>query len=463
MEEKTAEDRIKEAIDSLEKAKKDEPLFGEELDDDLNLDDLIKGGVWFKRGGKYYKVEKDPVTGKAQAKEKKWDDVVYLDDCIAFSNEQNPAKVESTKRECAIILENIQKIIANDNVGTSVMMLTHYLSEIMKTKYDNFKAIINKLHPYTILLILQAFGFTINLDTNQVFDVKHWYENTFEKFMPGPKTKAKFEDKTTHMFDFLNVLVHFINANPGILNADTVYDNDTYEATVRKSVGEGPTIPNADGSYIDRVYNIRFDGTSQALAYIKNSLIQQRRRFNLSPMTFFRFRSYLPSLAGLYIPRFSGNHGMFGGSRSGHQVQVGGQYFQYQVQQFNNMDNVNASARFAEQMFKRLNTRLNAANKKLHQKDIENFNLMLEKLKSHENKMYKFLSTFGDYVENTPGYGYRNETVRANDMKKFVEGLKNRGTRYLDLEEKIIDAIYKISLVADKVSGSTVKEGPIPL
>lgn len=437
-----------------------------EMDDKFNIDDLIEGGLWFTRDGEdkstgqkkkmYYKIVDE--NGKHVSKLIEPTGALIRQDCF---------KAIGDNDECLELVERMKNIVAKQgDFNGNINLLTETLLRTL-SDYDNFKAILKDIHPYFILLILKSFGFAKNEFNNQITPVSHWLSKTFPKYLakngvPNPQGIIN-TIKTGNLINFLTLMVNYINANPGIFKSDSVYDKDTYEQRVRKAVGEPEDYPSTTADkYKDRVYNVRFRSYAEALQYIKNAINVHRRRFNVNPMRFFRFKSFFPSLGGL-----NANNGfMFGGSNGGNpSVQVGGVWYQYQTQQFNNMNNVNCGTKFSQMMFNRLKSKLNTSNRKLHDNDEKNFKDMLQNLKTLEDKMYKYLSTMGDYVDGNRQYSNPQETVRYGEMQRFVDGLRHRGLRYMDQETKIIDALWRIANALDGKSGNfnNIKETPIPL
>jgi len=443
MEEERRERR--ESIDDLlNELNKKEKEVASEIDEDY--DDFIEGNQWFKDDkGMYYKFE----DGKK--KPYIFDDARYDNDCARFMD----MDICDTLR--GLIGETIRSVGEKEKL-THINKLADFLQNIMTMQYAKFKKIINEIHPAFILLILRSFGFTMNEDTKEIHSVEYWLKNIIPKYYIGGMTSDRFYDENRNLIHFLSLLVAFINANPGILNRESVYDFAEYEKRARSIVGESDTIIDGFGKPIrDRVYNIPNANYTNILRYVQNSIITNKRRYNLNPMLYLRFR---PAISGLYVPGYNGT--MFGGGNCP-SVQVGGVYYQYQVQQLNNMNGINCGTRFANMLYQKLSDRLGSFNKKLHEKDVKHFQAMLKNLKTHEEKMYKWLTTYGDYVQNTNNYSIGNSNVTFNDMKKFVEGLKIRGLNIWNQEEKIVGALLKIANFVDSIGNATGTTNSVPI
>lgn len=440
---------IKKLLDDLNKFP-EQPTFGEE---ELDFEDeYIEGGIWFKKvvddknGEKkveWLKLENNELVNKPA------DEAVLLADCMK--------SLKYTDGECNALygeMDNIYK--KQENYQGEINTITDELAKQMTDKYDDFKKSIKDLHPKFILLILSSFGFTVNDNeaAQQVNSVEYWVKNTLRKHITDDNLDNVII-KNKKLLNLLQILVNFINANPGILNPDqNTYDTKSYDKYVRGQLGENNAL-NVPGER-DRIYSIRFSSFSDAIRYVKNAIALNKRRYMFNPISYLwlmrqrsGFNNYFPGM-------------QYGGGNPS--VQVGGQYFQYQVQQFNNMSNVNCSTRYANMMFQRLKSKLAASNKKLHTKDEEQFKIMVENLKKKENKMYQFLSTMGDYVDNNRGYSSVTQTIRYNDMKRFVDGLKFYGVNIWNQEEKLMDALLKLAIIVDRLSKTqNVREVPIPL
>jgi len=444
---------------------RDPVMFGEELDDDFEMDTYITGNTWFKKDGKWMKNENGVTTEVPVNADR------YINtDCRLFLNGANDDM-------CTVFLKAQQEIIENDgnhqnqNGGNyqiggdrqdKINALIDDLANYMSRNYDAFKTTVKQLHPYFVLLMLKSFGFTINSETGEINSVSYWIRNTLPTYVADEGRRRRILDKSTKILDFLNILVHYINANSGILNTNKGYDVNTYETMARKAAGE--ELPNINGK--DQVYNIRFTNYSEALRYLQASIKNNMRRFNINPLLYMR-----PHISGLYVP---GMFGMFGGANGRYAanptVQVGGVVLQYQVQQLNNPENINCGTKYANMMYNRLTSKLAAGNKKLHSRDEAHFKNLIQNLKTYEDRLYKFLSNFGNYVENGGQYSTNSNVVNSGEMKRFVDGLRLRGINVWNQEGKIVNALLRIANYVDSLpmnqgpaGNYRVNEAPIPL
>lgn len=444
----TAADRINTILAQLNQHR-DPEMFGEDLDDDFDMDTYVTGGTWFKQGGKWYK-NVNGVTTEVEP-----DATNYLAyNCKMYFPGYND-------QDCENLLNYQKAIIENSKTGapidTYINAIIEALRRFMSTDFDSFKLTLRTLHPYFILLMLKSFGFTINKDTGEINSVAYWRNNILPTYVKDQVQRDAILNQNNNILSFLNLLVHYVNANPGILNANKGYDANTYEQMARKAAGEEITVNNRD-----QVYNIRFTNYSEALRYLQASIRNNMRRFNLNPLLYMR-----PNISGLYVP---GMFGMFGGGNGRYaanpSVQVGGTVFQYQVQQLNNPENVNCGTKYANMMYGRLTSKLAAGNKKLHDRDEAHFKNLIQNLKTYEDRLYKFLSTFGNYVDNGGQYSTNANVVNSGEMKRFVDGLRLRGTNVWNQEGKIVNALLRIANYVDSLpagQAGRVNEAPIPL
>lgn len=452
----TTVERINSIISQLN-THRDPEMFGEEIDDDFEMDTYVTGGTWFKKDGKWFK-NVNGVTTEVNP-----DALEYLNhNCRNFflfntSDEFCNGRLELQKTI-------IEKIKNNLPIDVEISQLINFLVENMSQNYEAFKNAIQNLHPFFVITMLKSFGFTmddsyIHQDKIYINSVKHWIANGLPKYVTNPADRSKILNQNNNILNFLGLLVNYINANPGILNTNKGYDIATYEEMARKAAGEEITVNNRD-----QVYNIRFTNYSEALRYLQASIRNNMRRFNLYPLLYMR-----PNISGLYVP---GMFGMFGGGNRRYAanptVQVGGTIYQYQVQQLNNPENVNCGTRYANMMYNRLTSKLAAGNKKLHDRDQAHFKNLIQNLKTYEERLYKFLSTFGNYVDNGGQYSTNANVVKSGEMKRFVDGLRLRGNNVWNQEAKIVNALLRIanyvdSLPAGQGPRGRVNEVPIPI
>lgn len=420
-------------------------LFGPEIDEEYDEESYISGGMWFKEKGQWYRV----YNGTRMAAPADYSQYLGADCRTMF-----PGYAD---RECEDALIIQQEIYNGNNIEANVDALVDKLIDKLATNYQNFKTTVQNLHPYFVLLMLKSFGFTIDRDTRKVNSVNYWINNTLPNYIKDQAKRDKILNRDNHVIDFLNILVRYINANPGILNAGKAYDVNSYEQMAKESAGQDPS------SNINQVYHLRFPSYTDALRYIQMSLKNNQRQYNLNPLLYLR-----PNISSLYIP---GVFGMMGGagSHGGHganpTVQVGGRAYQFQIQQLNNMNNINCGTRFANIMYQRLNSKLASNGKKLHQNDADQFKNLVQNLKTYEDRMYKFLSTFGDFVDNGGQYQTNAQDITQGEMKRFVDGLRLRGSNIWNQESKIVNALLKIANYVDSLpaGANKVNEAPIPL
>jgi hypothetical protein len=441
----TAASGIQIILDNLNANPPAADLFGPEIDENYDEESYISGGMWFKEKGQWYRV----YNGTRMAAPADYSQYLGADCRTMFPGYDD--------RDCerALILQ--QEIMNGDDIEGNVNALVDDLIAKLATNYQNFKNTVQNLHPYFVLLMLKSFGFTVDRDARKINSVNYWINNTLPNYIKDQAKRDKILNRDNHIIDFLNILVRYINANPGILNANKAYDVNSYEQMAKESAGQDPL------ASINQVYHLRFPSYTEALRYIQASLRNNQRQYNLNPLLYLR-----PNISNLYIP---GAFGMMGGagSHGGHggnpTVQVGGRAYQFQIQQLNNMNNINCGTRFANIMYQRLISKLANNGKKLHQNDADQFKNLVQNLKTYEDRMYKFLSTFGDFVDNGGQYQTNAQDITRGEMKRFVDGLRLRGSNIWNQESKIVNALLKIANYVDSLpaGANKVNEAPIPL
>lgn len=404
-------------------------------DNDIYYDSLITVNKWFRNDkGQYYKV--NDLTDQPELVP----EPVQNDNCYGLN-------LDATN--CSKFLD----ILFGTDDFSKQAFQDLFNDEAQKNFWPDIQKEINDIHPKAALLILQKFGFKINPLNGQVRSVAHWLEhNVKQYFGQNDDQLTSVIRKNEKLLRFLELLVHFVNYNPGILNpnfanvSDNVNDFIKNNMTAYANAMKLKPARTCSGS-LDRIFEYR-----------------RRNRFNY-PRRILNRQRFMPMFGAVKgfnvgVPAdmiFNGGSQRGGCGNDMNSVQVGGVRFNYQLQPFTTSRRDVHGHGYLRNLFEQLKSELARRNKTLNEKDIINIKNQIRNLEIYEKRLYRTLATMENYIGNT-SYSYgNNEKVKLSDMELYANELNLNGMKYQTQEEKImntLDMLLKHFKSDDKFSGN---------
>lgn len=388
-----------------------------ESENDIYYDSLIKINKWFRNSkGEYYKYNEE--TDKPELVP----EPIQNDNCYGLNLDSS---------NCTKFLD----ILFNSDENSKQAFQDLFNDESQKNFWPDIQKEINNIHPKTALLILQKFGFKINPLNQQVRSVSYWLEhNVKQYFGQNDDQLTSVIRKNERLLRFLELLVHFINYNPGILNPEFMDVSDNISDFIEKNMTDFAIKMHLKPA------RMHFRSLDEVFEYMRRNKYNYARRIGLNGQRFFPI---FGAVRGLNVGVPSGI--MFGGSQNGGEsdmrVQVGGQHYIYQLQPFTTSRRDAHGHSYLKNLFEQLKSELARRNKTLNQKDVENIRNQIRNLEIYEKRLYRTLSTIKNYVNNS-SYSYGNkENVKLADMEMYASELSLNGMKYQTQEEKIMNTL----------------------
>jgi hypothetical protein len=406
----STEQKIQKIIDEL-KARTISPSVPtvDERFDNLYTPSTILYGKWYRNyKGEYYKYNDQ---GVAQLTKVPAD----FNNCFGLDITDGA--------KCRIFM----KIITNPTEEPSKEAIKEILAENAATN-DYFKEISNKindLHPKIALAILRKFGFKMDKNNKQIVPVSYWLSKLAEDYFKNSDPASTFNfdamlRKQEGLLKFLNLLVHYINANPGILNKEHVAstaDLQDYIKSVFKSTGiqtnqEPYFITMKEGQTPESVYPI----------YPVMAGGANKRRVS-KPLNK-EFLRHLIKNAAVF---------------STVNIQGGGNPYVYET---NTSDLIRKS--ISDKLVNYYNYIKKIALLKNVTIDDMYMNELLDKLAVYEKKVLGALATIQKFTENNKNFGEDN-AVSLVAMEDYLDTLVKYSQGSQELEQKVIKGINDIA------------------
>lgn len=303
---------------------------------------------------------------------------------------------------------------------------------------------LTKIHPRFILYLLHAFGFSVNVDNQEIICVDYWIKHTLPKYLNNNQDQVNnFIANNTKLLNLLACFVNFINNNTGILKKEQYYTEEDYNKKIQK---EFPM------TGYKNIYSIKFDNMAEAFNYLNKSR-NYPRNSNL-----LQYLVNGPDLSNLYIP--GPTQGVMSGGSMNGSVQVGGNRYSYQLGGFYNEKNKDCGSKYAQTIFSQFRQQLNAYNKKLADKDVEHFDNLIINLKKYESQVNKYLTNIHKYLKNAT-YSDKAEVLTRQEIQRYVNNYKFYDRKFKNQESKLLDALFRFATVVEKLEGNRVNERDI--
>lgn len=373
--------------------------------DEFYDDSTIIFGKWYKNYmGDYYKYDDNGVAKKTPVSQD-------YESCFGLNITE--------KDYCNTFLE-----IMNSNKNQfSKDAIKDFLIKNPDNYFKSIEGNINELHPKIALRILQKFGFKKRKGNNndwEITPVSRWLQGLAEEYFDYSDNKAEFDmyiKKNNKLLKFLDTLVHYINANPGILNKNYVASQEDIENYVRAEL-------NRDSFQTKQPpYFIWVNSKDKAAMPIMYGSSRTFTKNNL--------RNLLKNLQAL--------------NTSG--AQVGGYDNVYSYE-------TNITNKIRQSTSTRLKNYLSYLNQLAASKNViidkYYINSLIDKMGVYEDKILNALATIQKFTENNKSFDY-GTAISLTAMENYLDNLVKYSENSKLLERKIINNINEI---ANKINTS---------
>ena len=326
------------------------------------------------------------------------------------------------------------------------------LEQCMKTYnfqdnfFTNVDQEIKKMHPIIAVRTLQKFGFRTHYSTHNnesrkikiVESVDHWMKY-FVKGRFGLNEQQAMNNQKK-LLDYLQMLVDFVNSNPGILNKDIKATSNVVQMNqTPNSYADSMKIPPMP------IFNS-----------IKMPYQQIFDLFRNSPNSSFGLMGRPMNIWGNSMGS-NGLNSMFGGS-----VQPGGMSFQTvqsggskTVAFINNMLTSHTGAPFIKELYDSLINDLKMRNKTLNQQDAKKLLDKIEELGKIENDLLKSIAFIEKYNHLLAIFGNNDpKVINMNELEQFVNSNKNIQNKHISIQQLILRGLEKLGKIVDKEDAS---------
>jgi len=411
----TTEEKIADIIVKLRKKPEETNVSIDESFDNLYTPDSIIFGMWHKNfQGKYFKKDDNGVPQLMQVPND-------MRSCFGLDIDD--------KTTCS----GYMKTLVNKNEEFGKEMLKAILTDENSDMYfKNISNKINDLHPKIALLILRRFGFQIDTDKKQILPVSYWLSELAKKyFINNPRDDFDFDSYIKNkegLLKFLNLLVHYINANPGILDKNYVASADDLANYVK-------SVLDQDGFKTDQQpYFVWIKGNVESVYPIATGG-SRKKPINKNLLR--------------HLIRNADVFNSIDNSNS----QYGGNYPYTYETNITKMLQQNTSERLVNyyNYVKQI-----AAEKKIAI-NAEYMLDLIDKIKIYEKKILDTLAVIQKFTENNKSFG-SDKAISLVMMEDYLDDLVKYSQNNQELESKIIQGINNI---ANKINNERAISRPI--
>jgi len=382
--------------------------------EDEEVNPKIKHGLWFKNFlGHYYKYNKNGVAEKVPVPQ----DMTNCFGLYIKSSEKCSAFMTIlTNKKDSFSKEAIKDIVLHDDEF-----------------YEDISDKINDLHPKIALTILRKFGFKINKNTNEIVSVSRWLDglaqNYFDLGNPaGAKDYQILIKGNKKLISFLNLLVQYVNANPGILDKSYqgVAAQEDLEDYVNSQFQNDPINDDAPPNTYTGAYfatgtendKIMYGGASVALPFM---FVSSR------PLNKTTLRHLINNASAFNNPG----------------LQTGGFDNVYETSTARNIKNSTS-----KQLVNYFNYLVKLANAKNVNIDKNYINDLIKKLEVYENNILSALSTINNYTLTNKSFG-SGDAITLVVMENYLDTIVKYSQDSKGLEKEVIS---KINNIANKIN-----------
>lgn len=306
---------------------------------------------------------------------------------------------------------------------------------------------ISNMTPIVALNLLKKFGFrTYKLfDTEAGFDilkvenVSHWLKTYMKKIFNEDKNAQTAIENNDKILQYLNLVVEYVNANPGILN--TNYSGPTEEKVGKiqpNSFAHQLGIPlRRDNTYKPNISINLLDASLRS----NNIYGSQYRKPIVVPVTQVQqqVQQYRPPFVDLISP-FSTNVGFpmlpplsGGGYHNGNKLN----------------DNITSGAYVSEALIFDLLAKLRQHNKVIDKEYMDRITQKLDSMKKTEKNMELNIRYIGEYVKLLDAFGdNKGETLSEQNLKNMVNSNYNLYKKHNSEEQSIVQILKTLSELA---------------
>lgn len=386
--------------------------------DDLEYEQLIPLETWFKgQDGIYYRVRPNDVPEAVNV-----DDTG--DNCFNLNVDVGGGECESFLSALLSDNEEFSKGVLKD------VFLANGRDDVWYGIYRSIK----NIHPVVVIRVLEKFGFRVNTKTNKVRSVAYWLKHYAGPHFGNSQILTNVISHNDKLLRFLDLLVHFINFNPGILDPNYVtqgvratYDIKGEMTEYAKQMG---LEPRKDTKNMFR--------SMEYLKINKNNACGNKKRFNLRSVQ---------NLSNLDFGAFL--EGMYGGNK----IQYGGKNYTCQLGHFNHDMYANPCGNsMVRLLFEQLIDELTRRNKSISPTDAKAIDSQLKNLEIYERRIYKTFEAIENYIKTHPASAATAEysDVTLEHLENEMNKLRLASDKYEAQEFKLIDTLNLLTKMADE-------------
>jgi len=447
---------IKERFFRLSKAKfVDIPEAEEEAEEATkayNYISLIDKGIWRRNyQGEYFKnVGGKEVRYNADDSETK---KLFQAKNMCYSTMVNDESIQKCREEY------IMGCLLNDDAKS----LENCIKKLKRTTQwiEKVKNEINNIHPLVAVRTLQKFGFktsTVNdeqagMQLVKVDNVERWLKDTIKDTLKDNPQQMMAILENDILLQYLQLLSDYVNGNPGILNRG--YGGTSEEAVgmlKESSLIRALGIPaRKEPSRKEEVrYELGLLKNNFNTNYIGTLLKMQKNPFfvTMNDKVYSPFGNAIHPGVRVLVPA---------AQRGGNNDKM-----QWVLRKMNNETGTTSvvGAKLIKEIFNQTVQELNARNKHLHEKDLENIQKRLNNMVKQEEELLRTVYYIDEYNKLLDSLrDYNPKTLNIEGLKNLVERHSKLHTRYYDSGKtlvQILEQIQKLLGEEDNKSRKTI-------
>lgn len=391
--------------------------------------DMIQGDQWFLKDGKFVKEIDGKVKefGKNDPETHKLLKASHM--CYSSLFPADPKSCNKYMFEC---------VLSDEKDALNSCIAQFKTVDFEKTAAKE----INNMHPLIALRTLQKLGFkshevkdSLLGDINKAETVEHWMNRLSRKLSPEEMKNLKADNG--YVLSYLNLVVQFVNSNPGILNKGI-------SGKTEESVGKARAT-----KYIKELgipQRIEPGGGTHELTRLRQNLQSSLRGISILNK---RISPFMPLGMGLRTP-FGTN--LTPGVSTVRGFQIGGGSVSWLLDRaYNPAQGSYCGASLMKEIFEGLIDDLGKRNKMINTEDVNRIRKNLKEMEKTETALLKLLAYIEEFNSLKDALkDYKSETLTRENLIAFVDSYKNKQSMYLSNEHKLLKIIEGIAKILEK-------------